>query len=315
MALALLFSAEIGCGADDSELRTWFATELLEAPARRLRVSFYEDAECDALLALGQAESLPPLGTRTVSYPPRREDRALRDPPDAPYTLELRALDAAGRTVGRGCRRVQAELDPIDVELSVQPRCGPYVRGHLVIVIESSSEMLRADIGVGESLRPAIREFLLGEGLPNLRPGVIEAGSEAQLSGQFVSTEEARNAVERTAFVGRSRLWAGIQEGVELLRNEADCRSLPALVALAGGPEDGADGTLPIEARLRAEGDPADGSDDVLFLGVALSDAALGALLEAAPEDGLLLGAQTEAALRLQLARVRSEIVEQIDGP
>ncbi|MEM6368458.1 MAG: hypothetical protein AAF851_09155 [Myxococcota bacterium] len=311
-ALGLLLAR---CGAQEPELRTSFATELLEAPARRLELSFYETTSCDALLALGRGEGGRAFATRTVSYPPRREDQALRDAPDGEYTLELRALDGSGRTVGRACRRVQTGLDPIEVELAVQTRCGPYTRSHLVLVIESSSEMLRADIGVGEQLRPATRELLLSGDMPEgSQQGVISAGSDTELFGRFVGLEEARNQVDATPLTGRSRLWAGIQEGVELLRSEADCRSLPALVVLAGGPEDGSDGTLPIEARLRAEGDPEDPADDVLFVGIALSDPALGALVEAAPSDALLLGAQTESVLRLQLARARNELISRLNG-
>jgi hypothetical protein len=319
LLLALL--AGSGCGQAPDALAVSFADELVEAPARTIRLTVVRGASCAELLT-AEVESLADQGTvlveRTGRYPVAPEAALLEGlPRGEALSFHVAAHAADDVRVARDCAEATLEPDQpttVAIELLGLPACEARPTAlDLTLVLDTSRGMQSADLGLGGALIESLAElvesgFAVGSSLSVVAHGHV---APAELSGPSdeATTAAALRELEGVSG-GEAVLYRAIAFASQRMRARARCGRQPAMLVVAGGSDASAPGELE-SAVIGLVATRGERRDDLPVYAIAVSPAARADLDYAEIADygevaGVLTRAALEEALRTARARMQA---------
>lgn len=302
-----------GCGAEPVTLELSFPDELVEAPARAVEVAVVEGAACGELLRVRHDE-LEQVGsvrgrTRTGYPAPPELDILDEAPRGRALAVDVAVQDAAGLGISRACRAVTLSSDAptvVSIELHGLPDCPEEPTDlDLAIVLDTSTGMRNADIGLGNSLIDELSDFVQNMGIDGgtVRFSLVAHGHVS--AKELVPATEDRQVVLRQlealrgVQMGIAEHYAGLRVGAAHLKDRAVCGRRPAVLWVGGGPDQSSATTAQI-ATIEVTGTRGEPFDDIYVHGVGVSDPAVSAMrvLVDRVDSAQVEGALTEDRLR-----------------
>ena len=313
-ASLLLLTAACGQGPDTLEVV--FLDELVEAPARSARVAVVTEASCadllevphDALEEIGRV-----LARQRVDYPVDPDLDVFRDAPRGrALAVDVSVADGEGLQISRACAESELPLDTsttVRVEMHGLPDCvSPPTALDLAIVLDTSSGMRTANIGLENQLVDRLKEFATNFGVTGGVEISLFTHGHTDPEEYLPPTSdrvEVANALEglRDAGSGAARHYEALALASAQLRARALCGRRPAVLWIGGGPDESATATFE-EATVEVVGTRGELFDDLYVYGVGVSGDAVGALrlLTDAIETGEVEGALTQMRLAAALS-------------
>jgi len=305
MSLPVGLVASACGGASDPRFEVTFADELTAAPARSLDVvlSAGSCAEASSLAF----DELARSAERRVRLPypvPEDADPLAQRRPDEAVAVAVAARDADDLVMARGCAVVDGRDRDVQVDLSALPSCADAPSAlDLALVVDASSVMQRANIGLEDGVRPALFAEVIDAALPvedEIRLYVGRGDGVQRLKADLEAT------IEALPFEGPSHALDAADRATRELRHRARCGVEPGLLWIVAGV-DAASRAQPIDVTLALLGAEADPTDDVFGFGLALEEGGARLLEASLPPStsqwaGPLLG---QASFIFQLREAR----------
>jgi hypothetical protein len=273
------------CGPEPDALRTFFADEFVEAPARSLRFLAFRQGSCETVNRVPFSEvgglDLEVLADRTVPYPPASDSAPLEGlPRGSAFVLAAAALDGEGLVVGRACRGVRLGDGSQIVELNLRLHLdcpSPPTQRLVATVVEVSDAMFLGDIAVGESVASVFSSEFYRPAEQARHLLVLPDGGEVRVVGPTADVAPIRAELDRLSFQGLSRIHDGVVRAVRELRDRMSCRTGPVAVLAAAGPDRGSS-RFAREAILALDGVDFVPEDDIPAVGIGLGRGGVDAL-------------------------------------
>ncbi len=316
-SLCGLLLLQSGCGSDPDILKINFLDELVEAPARAIRIAVTADATCQTLLEVPheQIEGLSSVIKRSSApYPVDPKQAPLAGlPRDQSLSIDISVLDAGSTQITRACiddaRLAPNKPTTLNVEMHGMARCAGSPKSlDLALVLDTSLGMRAANAGVENQLIDTVQTFVQDMGVPggDVRFSIITHG-HTEPSEWLAPTTDRQAVIAaleslRDVAGGTARHFEGLRVGAKQLRARAVCGRRPALMWIGGGRDESSPQAFQL-ATIAVVGTRGESFDDIFIFGFGISEDAVAAMQLLVDDVNLatVQGALSVPALRQSL--------------